>query len=193
MILYFSGTGNSRYVAEQLAAGTGNSLHFMPKYNPLKIEFEGKQLGIVVPVYSWGISPYVLDFIRDLNSRFIDEAAKHPVWFVLTCGDETAYAPEMMKRSLSEKGIMIAGGWSVIMPNDYVLLPGFDVDSKEVEENKLDECRVRIDYIAGRINALGYIPEALALDSGVHRLRQMRRSMSDGQHRLQKRPSEMGQ
>lgn len=152
MILYFSGTGNSRYVAEQLVAGTGNSLHFMPKYNPLKIEFEGKQLGIVVPVYSWGISPYVLDFIRDLNSRFIDEAAKHPVWFVLTCGDETAYAPEMMKRSLSEKGIMIAGGWSVIMPNDYVLLPGFDVDSKEVEENKLDECRVRIDYIAGRIN-----------------------------------------
>ena len=39
--------------------------------------------------------------------------------------------------ALSHKGWKCHAGFSVTMPNNYVLLPGFDVDKKELEEKKL--------------------------------------------------------
>lgn len=38
-------------------------------------------------------------------------------------------------------------GFSVAMPNNYVLLPGFDVDKKELEKKKLDEAVGRVEEI----------------------------------------------
>lgn len=153
MILYLSGTGNSRKVAERLSFNLSESLHFIPEINPAELEYSGLSLGIVCPVYAWGISPLVLDFISRLNKRFIDNASQQPVWIVLTCGDETAYAPEIMKRSLQSVGLSVTGGWSVIMPNDYVLLPGFDVDSKDVEQEKLSKYIEAVDEISASISA----------------------------------------
>ena len=151
MILYFSGTGNSRRVAERLASLLEETPVFMPEADPAALSFEGNMLGIVCPVYSWGVSPYILDYIASLGEGFSKSVGDRPVWYVLTCGDETAYAPEILEDALRDSGLTAGGGWSVIMPNDYVLLPGFDVDSKELEERKLDASERRIVEIAERI------------------------------------------
>ena len=42
-------------------------------------------------------------------------------------------------------------GYSVIMPNNYILLPGFDVDSKEVERQKLEDAPAAVAAIAAAI------------------------------------------
>ena len=70
----------------------------------------------------------------------------------MTCGDETALAPEMLIRQLKKIGVEISSIWSVIMPNNYVILPGFDVDSKEIENKKLSSCEGRIMEIAQALN-----------------------------------------
>lgn len=57
---------------------------------------------------------------------------------VCTCGDETGEAPQMFQKALEERGLKSLGFWSVIMPNTYVLLPGFDVDLDEIENYKID-------------------------------------------------------
>lgn len=154
MILYFSGTGNSKYVAKSLSNLLGEETGFIPELDPASIDFEGKMLCFVFPIYSWGVPPGVMEFIGRLNGGFIGKlrSGAVPVVMVCTCGDETALAPEMFEKAFAAHGIGVAGAWSVIMPNNYVLLPGFDVDSPEVEQKKLDHAPSRIREIAGLIS-----------------------------------------
>ncbi len=148
MIYYFSGTGNSSFVADELKQALHESTWFMHEHSPK--EFVGETLGFVFPVYSWGVPPNVIDYIDDLPESFWERIRREQryVWIVFTCGDEVAMAPEMIKKVLEKRGVEPTAMWSVIMPNNYVLLPGFDVDPKEVEMKKLKEAPARINEIA---------------------------------------------
>lgn len=57
MIFYFSGTGNSRYVAEHIAVHTGDRALDICGLNPGgSITAEtADSIGFVFPVYSWGV------------------------------------------------------------------------------------------------------------------------------------------
>ena len=70
---------------------------------------------------------------------------------ICTCGDEVAKSPEMFIKAFSKKGIRVNSIFSVIMPNNYVLLPGFSVDPKDVEQSKLENAPQRIEFIASQI------------------------------------------
>lgn len=153
MIIYFSGTGNSKAIAESLGDKLNENVSMILEASPADICYQGDMLGIVFPVYSWGVPPLILNYICNLNSQFLAEARKHPLFIICVCGDETALAPEMLKKVLNEKGLPFNGGWSVQMPNNYVLLPGFDVDSPEVEQKKLSAAPQRVDEIAAKIKA----------------------------------------
>lgn len=153
MIFYFSGTGNSRLASDVLSKELGEQLVFIPDVKIPDIKFEGESLGFVFPVYSWGVPPLVMEFVKSLPESFIEavKGQKADVWCVLTCGDEVALAPEMFENAMSKRGITLNSIWSVIMPNNYVLLPGFDVDSKEVERMKLKDAPTRLKKIASGI------------------------------------------
>lgn len=153
MIYYFSGTGNSEYVAQSLAKQLLEMPYFMNEKAPKDVE--GESVGIVFPIYSWGVPPNVEKFLLSLPASFWQRVnvEQIPVWAVMVCGDEVAMAPEMLKKILKKVGVTPESIWSVIMPNNYVILPGFDVDSKEVEERKLREAPARIREIAEGIKA----------------------------------------
>lgn len=153
MIFFFSGTGNSRFVANRLADRLCEQASFIPETDPEKCSFSGSTLGFVFPVYSWGIPPLIEEFIARLSEEFCKDVQKSGtyVWMACTCGDEAAFTPEMLSKALSARNIQLKGIWSVIMPNNYVLLPGFNVDNKEVEKSKLEAAPARIDAIAEAI------------------------------------------
>lgn len=148
MIIYFSGTGNSRAVATALAALTSDRVFPLTELPPADASWHGERLILVCPVYSWGIPPLVLDYVGRLSVPFIGETRRHRVWVVLTCGDETGRAPEMMEKALAGRGVTLSGIWDVQMPNNYVLLPGFDVDPLDVERKKLSRYPSRVEEIA---------------------------------------------
>lgn len=156
MILYFSGTGNSAHVAKLLGDYLKEECMRITDCHASSISFSGNSLGIVFPIYSWGVPPVMLDYIAGLGERFVEEASATPIWMVAVCGDETALAPEMLKKELSDRGLELSGGWSVQMPNNYVLLPGFDVDPKDVEQRKLDACDDTITGIARKISSCSW-------------------------------------
>lgn len=149
MIYWFSGTGNSRFVASELGKALGQELQFIPSTSASRQTPDSKGMGFVFPVYSWGVPPVVLDFIAGLPDSFAAEQLY--TWAAMTCGDEVAKTPEMLARALRRKGIKLNACWSVIMPNNYVLLPGFDVDSAELAEQKLRAVPARIEVIASEI------------------------------------------
>lgn len=150
MVFYFSGTGNSTFVATTLSNLLGLKLAFIPDIEASSLELPEERILFVFPVYSWGVPPLVSKFISDLPENYCERLKEggFPIDCVMVCGDEVALAPEMLSRDLEKRGLALNSIWSVIMPNNYVLLPGFNVDSKEVEQNKLASCQSRILEIA---------------------------------------------
>lgn len=147
MILYFTGTCNSLFVARSLGKALGlrvfPAIHINTVTEPLP-----EQIGIVFPIYSWGVPPLIMNILSDLRRLGVKR-----IWSVCTCGDEVALAPEMLRHGAERVGISLLGIWSVIMPNNYVLLPGFDADREEVAEKKLNDSQARISYISSKISA----------------------------------------
>lgn len=154
MVLYFSGTGNSQYCAEVIA----NNLNDRA-VNILSIEAgdlylnNDSWIGFIFPVYAWGVPPIVLNYIRNLPDEFIDtlKQKKIPVWMIANCGDDTGETHKMFNSAFNERGIEVSSHWSVQMPNIYVLLPGFDVDSDEVRISKLNEIDSILQTISDKI------------------------------------------
>lgn len=140
MIFYFSGTGNSKWIAEQLAKQQKEALVFIPdalRYQQHEFEVATEEkIGFVFPVYSWGPPPIVLRFINEL---ILHNYHAQYLYFVCSCGDDTGLTQQTLCEALFLRGLHCHAGFSVAMPNNYVLLPGFDVDSKKLEQKKLTE------------------------------------------------------
>lgn len=130
MIYYFSGTGNSLHVARHLADALGERLCPIA---PLQLPAEGGRegaIGLVFPVYAWGIPSVVEQFVRNYKASLLGGRLEGGfLYAVMTCGDDMGYADKVLEKAFGRKFDAI---FSVQMPNTYVCLPGFDVDSLEV-------------------------------------------------------------
>ena len=150
VIFYYSATGNTRFAARYLAEKLHTeAVDILKSDSPFSIPDEKETIGIMFPIYCWGIPPVVERFLQKIVAEV--PAATY-VWGVCTCGDEAGTA---MKRfnALFEKGRGRGADaiFSVTMPNTYVMLPGFDVDNPEVEKRKLDDAPLRLDNIADAV------------------------------------------
>ncbi len=150
MICCFSGTGNSRAIAETLARQTADSVSLIGN-TPAAAELkENEPLGLVFPVYAWGMPRIVGKFLKNLN---ISAAGTPPyIYMVCTCGDDIGRTDRLVARALRKKGQILSAAWSVVMPNTYTALPGFDTDPEDVAKNKLSAARERVNGIAALIN-----------------------------------------
>lgn len=143
MIFYFSGTGNSLAVACRLDFRHTNPVldiaHCMKGETDWQDELAGAEvLGIVCPVYAWGVPRIVERFVRDHLAPAARRLPRLPyIFLMLTCGDDVGMADRRFGRLLRAEGLRLDAAFSVAMPNTYVGLPGFDVDPPEVRDKKL--------------------------------------------------------
>lgn len=144
MIFFFSGTGNSRYLAQQLGKALGDEVREMNFFTRHSGEtVQDSKVIWVFPVHSWGIPKLVLDFISTVR---IETGTRH--FMVCSCGDDIGLTHVQWRSLMESRGWIPVAAYSVIMPNTYVLLPGFDVDSSEVADEKLKNASARIRDIA---------------------------------------------
>lgn len=158
MIICFTGTGNSLAVARELRKHIGDEIFVMrgeaaaaPGNLPELCLPEGDSRVVwVFPVYSWGVPPVVVRFIREIkvNERFA-RALHH---MVVTCGDDIGMTDRVFRKLIGARGWKAAPeAYSVIMPNTYTLMKGFDVDSPELASAKLASMPAAVAEIASAI------------------------------------------
>ena len=147
MIYYFSGTGNSQWVAEQLAAQTNdqavNLASLIEKkvlVSPITVE-PNDRIGLVFPIYAWGAPKIVDEFVAGVT---VDPQAY--AFAVCTCGDDAGRALETLRKHFPWKA-----AWSISMPNNY--LPMYDVDPAELVTAKVTAARKKLVEIAAHIQA----------------------------------------
>ncbi len=125
-IYYFTGTGNSLKVAKELAQQLPEcELIRVHKKSMAKLqEAPEGDVGFVFPVYFYGIPKLMQQFIRDLKMR-----PNTYVFAIITCGGSAGPAMRQTKRLIQEKGLVLSASYSVIMPDNYIVL--FDPPSSE--------------------------------------------------------------
>lgn len=153
VIFCFSGTGNSLYIAKEVAKQIRAEVIRIDK-TLLKKQITGQfeRVGIIFPVYHQGLPVMV--------SRFIDvlqEIDCNIFFAISTYGDKPVLALEYLENALHNKGIQLRGGYGVRMPYNYLrpqkigfgMMNHFHIKLQDLElRNKiLEDAKVRIDSI----------------------------------------------
>ena len=120
MILYFSGTGNSKYVAQRIADTLGHELvnlnDRIKDSNTSPVE-TGERLIVVTPTYAWRIPRVVREWLLKTELRGAKQA-----WFVMTCGSEIGNADKYNREICVEKGLACMGTAQIVMPENYIAM-----------------------------------------------------------------------
>lgn len=121
MILYFSGTGNSRYVAVRISEMTEDHEvvsinHFLKEGKKITLRSD-RPLVFTVPTYAWRIPRAVEQWI--LETDFI---GSQKAYFILTCGGSCGNAAAYAKKLCAKKGMRFCGLASIIMPENYLAM-----------------------------------------------------------------------
>ena len=150
MILYFSATGNSAYVANRIAAATDDiavSVANCYKKQAFSFDAEYEMLGIVSPTYSFGLPAIVAEFLKklDLHSK------PNYIYFVATYGTTPGQAGRFADEILAPKGLPLCARFSIKMPDTWT--PIFDLSNKEKVRQINDNAEFEIDCIIEKIKS----------------------------------------
>ena len=122
MILYFSATGNCKYVAARLAEAEGQeALSIADCIRQGRFAFADEAIGVVSPTYDLGLPSIVREFL----TRASFQTAY--LYFVATCGTTPGAIGAMANRAI--RGREIDAYYCVRMPDTWT--PIFDLSTPE--------------------------------------------------------------
>ena len=149
MILFYSGTGNSRYVAKRIAAALDDELLSMNdriKAGDTSPVEANERLIIVTPTYAWRIPRIVQDWLTKTEFPGAKQA-----WFVMTCGSEIGNAAQYNLALCREKQLTYMGTAQIIMPENYIAM--FNAPQAEEARQIVARAEPDIDRVISAIRA----------------------------------------
>ena len=147
MVLYFTGTGNSRFVAKRIAEAIGDKAVDAAQWIR-----EGKSAAFteagtyvfVSPIYVAAPPRAFQDFIRSADFPQGSRA-----YFILTCSGGMGAAPVYCQKLCEEKGLSYLGAAQVRMPQNYLVF--FKTFPAEENRKKIQAALPEIDALSERI------------------------------------------
>lgn len=152
MIFYFSATGNSRHAAAKIAERNGDRLISIAKAMKTgELTFQagaGEDIGIVTPVYFWGIPDIVHRFLKTV--KLSGHGTDRYVYCVLTYGTVTGGASSMIMSDLKENfGLTISAVFAVQTVDTY--LPMFSVVDENKNQKVLQKAETELAEVAEKV------------------------------------------
>lgn len=152
-VFYYSGTGNSLFVAKNLASSLEGQCINISKYLSSSIQaIDSDVLGFVIPCYAYTY-PKILNKIIEKISF-----SKNPkyVFVIITYGSSFSRAGIKFIKKLKKIGLKTVYFRGIIMPENYIAI--FRPDQKSVIDQKLTNAKQKIQEIANDIkNEVYYI------------------------------------
>ncbi len=130
-IYYFSGTGNSLKVALDLAAeleNDENTVKIIPIVKAMEEELDlaCDRIGVVSPVYMWGLPKIVNRFLGKLKTD------KY-VFVIATNAGSIAGTLIEARKLLASHGTELSAGFSLVMPSNYTPFGGAPPERRQQE------------------------------------------------------------
>ena len=140
MILYFSGTGNSEYIAKKLAEDLADEALDLFTYikNKKKGDFHSeKPFVLVAPTYSWRVPRFLSEYL--LGCTF---TGSKEIYVILNYGDSCGNAEKYIRKNTKKLGLNFKGLYGIKMPENYLML--FNLDSDEHNRKLIDAANDKI-------------------------------------------------
>lgn len=143
-IHYFTGTGNSLWVARLLAErlGAGEPVPIVRALRDGDLAPAAERVGIVAPVYMYRLPHLVVDFIERLQT-------KAPVFVVATGGGDPGDLFVQVQRQFRRRGLDLAQGLYLSVQSNYIPFGGAP-EQAEVAE-RITKAAEKLDELAGII------------------------------------------
>ncbi len=110
MVFYFSGTGNSKWAAQNISKQVKDECFSIVKYKG-SMDIQDKVIGLVFPIYAWGIPELMKSFIKSLSG------IPSYVYVIATCGQDVGNTVKQVN-----KLIKVDSALSLIMPNNHIIM-----------------------------------------------------------------------
>ncbi len=149
MILYFTGTGNSRYLAEkisQLLNDTVTDTAKLLKAGEHPTFVSEKPYVFVAPVYAWRLPRVFEQWMRQCCFEGNKKA-----YFILNCGSEIGAAGKYVKQLCADMGFIGMGTAEVVMPENYIVM--FPAPAEEEDAGIFARATEKISGLTPKISA----------------------------------------
>ena len=149
MILYFTGTGNSEYVANRIGRETGDDVQ------PVMMRIRSRDYSEILsdnpwivcsPTYGWQL-PHLL---RDWLSH-VQLAGNNKIYFVMTCGGEIDNAAKFNNRLAAKMKLEYMGTAQIIMPENYIAM--FDTPNENEARQIINQAEPSINIVIENIKS----------------------------------------
>jgi ferredoxin/flavodoxin len=150
-IFYYTGTGNSLWAARTLTDELGEAeLISMPEFQAGKAVNSGI-VGLVFPVYIWGVPAPVLRFVNTMKGSRPDY-----LFAMVTNGGQVSNTLVQLKRVLAGNGLTLSSGFEIKMPSNYI--PWGGPGAKDEQNRCFELAQKKITRIAALIKAKADMP-----------------------------------
>ncbi len=152
MVICFSGTGNSLYIAKKLSEVLGDELidvtHGINDDVNVYCDEKSDTYIFVCPTYAWRIPKIFERHIE--KAPFVNEQnAPLNAYFLLTCGGDIGNAEKYIKKLCEKKGFNLLGVAEIVMPENYLVM--FSVPSEKTSEKIISKASLQLPAIVDKI------------------------------------------
>lgn len=155
VVIYFTGTGNSRYLAKLTAQMLDDSLvsaNALIKENKTGDFYSDFPYVFVCPTYSWQI-PQIFEKFID-GSRFSGNTG---CYFIMDCGDDIGNAQKPLRQLCKRKGFQYRGVREIVMPENYIAV--FSAPPEAEEKRIISAAEKELEEAVQIIRRGGFFPE----------------------------------
>jgi ferredoxin len=159
MILYFSGTGNSKLVAHRLAALMQEKIYNLEQGAPPALH-KGERLVLVAPLYFWTLPSIVLEYLAQHQ-----QLNRHELHLVITCGGALGAGASLMTRQGQRLGFSEIYVHALVMTTNYI--PLHRIQRPETARKAIDAALMKLPEVADKISKKQGAPTSAFLQRGL--------------------------
>ena len=149
MVLYYSGTGNSKFIAKCIASALEIdclNLNESIKAGDISSVQTEENVILVTPTYAWRIPHIVSGWLG--KAELV--GAKR-IWFVMDCGSEIGNAAKYNRQLAAQKHLHYMGTAQIIMPENYIAM--FNAPRKEQARSIVEQAEPALQKVLAQLRA----------------------------------------
>lgn len=148
MILYFSATGNSEYIAKNIAYIINDEAldmtQYLQKNEAMNLTSEAPYV-VIAPVYISTMPTIIIELLKKSKLN-----GNQNIYFIMTCaGSGVSGAAAFLKPLVKKMGMIYRGVEHLSMPQNYLMF--FTVKDKEENDLKMEEAIKKVPALAEKI------------------------------------------
>jgi Fe-S-cluster-containing hydrogenase component 2 len=144
-IFYYTGTGNSLWVARKVAEAIEDaelcSIAALKDRDPA---ITAETAGLVFPVHIWGVPAPVLQFAASLTDR-----QSSYIFAIAVNAGQVSNTLVQLQKTMAEHHLTLSAGFEIPMPSNYI--PWGGPGPKEKQNRRFEKAREKITHITDTI------------------------------------------